>query len=127
MRVEDGLGANSVHSEQVENVAVLNLVGPGPSNLNHFFQCKTSTGNVADLVWEKDGQKVRFYQRVSIGSKKMDMSRPLVAAEGAVQPGDAGLYTCRDTTTQENRSISIRAGESYRFSTCSLLCSLWSL
>ena len=111
MRVQDGQGDNSVHRQIVEDVAVLNLVPPGPTNFNHFFQCMTNIGNVDDLVWEKDGQVVRFKQKISTNARKMDMSSPLVESEGPLKSADAGLYTCRDTATMDSKSIQIWAGE----------------
>ncbi len=88
----------------VEGVGALNLSN---TRIDHYFECGTTTGNVANLVWEKLDGSMRFSTIIRNNKLRLDLTPNVQFSVSAI---DLGVYSCRDSLTRESVSINIVEG-----------------
>ena len=93
-----------------ENIGKVNLRIPDSLQL----QCEYSGPLQPDFVWYKDNTRITensgYNQTVSITWKSNRVQSIAILRKDNTQYSDAGLYTCADTMSRQNKSVSVYAG-----------------
>lgn len=71
---------------------------------NARFICGVSGGGNLEILWHKDGKKIRFEKTPRILDYSADPRTACIGIE-CTQPSDAGTYTCTFTDKDKNESL----------------------
>ena len=71
---------------------------------NARFICGVSGGGKIEILWHKDGKKIRFEKTPRILDYSADTRTACIGIE-CTQPSDAGNYTCTFTDTARNQAL----------------------
>ena len=91
---------------EVEGVATVEINGSDALRPTYYFDCTTTLNNGNALTWTYQGGVNRF-EVEGIPGREQEGVR---MAAGGISANDLGVYTCLDTSTNINVSITITQG-----------------